>query len=41
MKNIALVIEDDIDLSEIFTKALDAAGLTWKPFRMGRSLSSA
>ena len=26
MKNIALVIEDDIDLSEIFTKALDAAG---------------
>ncbi len=26
MKNLALVIEDDDDLSEIFTKALDAAG---------------
>ncbi len=26
MKNLALVIEDDADLSEIFTKALDAAG---------------
>lgn len=25
-KNLALVIEDDIDLSEIFTKALEAAG---------------
>ena len=25
-KNLALVIEDDVDLSEIFTKALDAAG---------------
>ena len=28
VKNLALVIEDDVDLSEIFTRALEMAGYT-------------
>jgi DNA-binding response OmpR family regulator len=34
-KNFALVIEDDQDLSEIFTKALQTAGFEVEPIRDG------
>jgi len=36
MNNLALVIEDDEDLSAIFTKALEAAGYEVEPIRDGR-----
>ena len=36
-KNFALVIEDDIDLSEIFTKALQAAGFEVETIHDGKS----
>ena len=36
MKNLALVIEDDEDLSNIFVKALEAAGFEVEPIRDGR-----
>ncbi len=35
-KNIALVIEDDVDLSEIFTRALETAGFEVETIRDGR-----
>ena len=35
MENFALVIEDDIDLSEIFVKALEAAGFKVEAIRDG------
>lgn len=35
-KNLALVIEDDEDLSEIFTKAMQAAGFDVETIRDGR-----
>lgn len=35
-KNLALVIEDDMDLSEIFTSALEGAGYTVEAIRDGR-----
>jgi chemosensory pili system protein ChpA (sensor histidine kinase/response regulator) len=37
MKNIALVIEDDADLSEIFTKALQAAGFEVETIQDGNA----
>ncbi len=36
-KNLALVIEDDHDLSEIFTRALEGAGFEVETIRDGRS----
>lgn len=36
-KNTALVIEDDIDLSEIFSKALEGAGFEVETLRDGKS----
>jgi DNA-binding response OmpR family regulator len=35
-KNLALIIEDDIDLSEIFTRALQAAGFDVETIRDGK-----
>jgi chemosensory pili system protein ChpA (sensor histidine kinase/response regulator) len=35
-KNLALVIEDDVDLSEIFTKALEQAGFEVETIRDGK-----
>lgn len=35
-KNLALVIEDDFDLSEIFTKALEGAGFEVETIRDGK-----
>jgi chemosensory pili system protein ChpA (sensor histidine kinase/response regulator) len=37
MKNIALVIEDDVDLSEIFSRALERAGFEVETIRDGRT----
>ena len=37
MKNFALVIEDDEDLSNIFVKALQAAGFEVEPIRDGQT----
>lgn len=37
MKNSALVIEDDADLSEIFTKALEAAGFEVETIQDGQT----
>jgi DNA-binding response OmpR family regulator len=37
MKNIALVIEDDADLSEIFTQALQAAGFEVETIQDGQA----
>jgi len=36
-KNLALVIEDDEDLSEIFTRALEGAGFEVETFRDGKA----
>lgn len=36
-KNLALVIEDDVDLSEIFTKALEQAGFEVETIRDGKT----
>jgi len=36
-KNLALVIEDDIDLSEIFTRALEMAGFTVESLLDGKT----
>ena len=36
MQNLALVIEDDLDLSEIFSKALQTAGFEVETIRDGR-----
>lgn len=36
MKNIALVIEDDVDLSEIFSRALQAAGFEVESIQDGK-----
>lgn len=36
-KNLALVIEDDMDLSEIFSKALEGAGFEVETLRDGKS----
>lgn len=36
-KNLALVIEDDEDLSEIFTRALEQAGFTVETIRDGKA----
>jgi len=36
-KNLALVIEDDMDLSEIFTRALEGAGFTVEALRDGKA----
>jgi len=36
-KNLALVIEDDEDLSEIFTRALEQAGFTVEAVRDGKA----
>ena len=36
-KNLALVIEDDVDLSEIFSKALEKAGFEVETLRDGAS----
>jgi DNA-binding response OmpR family regulator len=35
-KNLALVIEDDVDLSEIFTRALEQAGFEVETLRDGK-----
>ena len=35
-KNLALVIEDDMDLSEIFTRALEGAGFIVETVRDGK-----
>ncbi len=40
MKNFALVIEDDIDLSDIFSKALQTAGFEVEAIRDGRVAES-
>jgi len=37
MQNLALVIEDDLDLSEIFSKALQTAGFQVETIRDGRA----
>lgn len=37
MKNLALVIEDDQDLSKIFTRALEQAGFTVETIRDGET----
>ena len=37
MKNLALVIEDDMDLSEIFTRALESAGFEVETIRDGKT----
>jgi DNA-binding response OmpR family regulator len=39
-KNLALVIEDDEDLSEIFTKALEQAGFDVETIRDGKAAQS-
>lgn len=36
-KNLALVIEDDVDLAEIFTKALEQAGFEVETIRDGKT----
>ena len=37
IKNLALVIEDDMDLSEIFTRALEGAGFQVETIRDGKA----
>jgi DNA-binding response OmpR family regulator len=37
IKNLALVIEDDVDLSEIFTRALEQAGFKVETIRDGNA----
>jgi DNA-binding response OmpR family regulator len=37
VKNLALVIEDDMDLSEIFTRALEQAGFEVETIRDGKT----